>query len=58
MLNRTLFFATTLAIALLNACTPKQAQLPIDSTSVAPGTEVSSKGERLALAGIGIEVGQ
>ena len=58
MLKRTLFFATALALALLNACTPKQAQLPVDSTSVAPGTEVSRKGERLALTGTGIEVGQ
>lgn len=58
MLKRTLFFATALALALLNACTPKQAQLPIDSTSVAPGTEVSRKGERLALTGTGIEIGQ
>ena len=58
MLKRTLFFATALALALLNACTPKQAQLPVDSTSVAPGTEVSRKGERLALTGTGIGVGQ
>ena len=58
MLKRTLFFATALALALLNACTPKQAQLPIDTTSVAAGTEVSRKGERLALTGTGIEIGQ
>ncbi len=58
MLKRTLFFATGLALALLNACTPKQAQLPIDTASVVPGTEVSRKGERLALAGTGIQIGQ
>ena len=59
MLKHNILFSVGLSLTfLLNACTPKQAQLPIDSTSVAPGTEVSRKGERLSLAGTGIEVGQ
>ncbi len=43
---------------LLNACTTKQAQLPIDTTSAVPGTQVARQGETLALTGTGIAVGQ
>lgn len=50
--------AAVSALLLLNACTVKQTPLPIDTTSAVPGTEVSRKGERLALAGTGIAVGQ
>lgn len=58
MVKTILLFATGLALALLNACAPQQAQLPIDSTGVAPGTEISRNGEKLALTGTGIAVGQ
>ncbi len=43
---------------LLFACAPKQTPLTIDSQSVAPGTQVARQGEKLALTGTGIEVGQ
>jgi thiol peroxidase len=42
----------------LSACATKQAPLTIDSQSVAPGTQVARQGEKLALTGTGIEVGQ
>lgn len=59
MRKQSILFAAGLALLLLlNGCATRQAPLPIDSTSVAPGTAVSRKGERLALAGTGIEVGQ
>jgi thiol peroxidase len=53
-----LFAAAVSALLLLNACTVKQTPLPIDTTSAVPGTEVSRKGEILALTGTGIAVGQ
>lgn len=43
---------------LLFSCTPKQAALTIDVKSVAPGTSVEKGGQKLALAGTGIQVGQ
>ncbi len=43
---------------LLSACATKQSPLTIDSQSVAPGTQVVRQGEKLALTGTGIEVGQ
>jgi thiol peroxidase len=43
---------------LLSACATKQTPLTIDSESVAPGTQVARQGEKLALTGTGIEVGQ
>ena len=45
-------------IFFLSACMTKQTDLPIDTTSAVPGTEVSRKGEILALTGTGIAVGQ
>jgi len=58
MLKRKCFFAG-LALALaLGACNGQQASVPVDSTSAVPGTEVSRQGEKLALAGTGIEVGK
>lgn len=48
-----------LSLALLiGGCAPKQPSPPIDSASAVPGTEVSRKGEKLALTGTGIAVGQ
>jgi thiol peroxidase len=59
MLKRIYFFSVGLTLALLmSACTAKQANLAIDSNSVAPGTQVARQGEKLALTGTGIEVGQ
>jgi thiol peroxidase len=40
------------------ALATKQTPLTIDSESVAPGTQVARQGEKLALTGTGIEVGQ
>ncbi len=47
----------TLAL-LLTGCATKQSPLTIDSESVAPGTQVARQGEKLALTGTGIAVGQ
>lgn len=59
MFNQKLFFLVGLSLTLLlSACTTKQSPVAIDSNSVAPGTQVTKKGETLALAGTGIEVGQ
>ena len=59
MLKQSILFSVGLSLTfLLNSCAPQQANLPIDSASVAPGTEVSRKGERLTLTGTGIEIGQ
>jgi thiol peroxidase len=59
MVKKIFFFSLGLAFSLtLSACTTKQAPLVIDSTSVLPGTQVARKGEKLALTGEGIEVGQ
>ncbi len=53
------FFSVGLTLALLlSACTMKQAPLAIDSESSVPGTQVARQGEKLALTGTGIEVGQ
>ena len=52
------FAATCLAALLLIACGAKQAPLVVDSQSSVPGTQVTRKGEVLALAGTGIRVGQ
>lgn len=53
------FFAVGLVLTVfLGGCTTKQAPLVIDSTSVAPGTQVARKGEVIALTGTGIEIGQ
>jgi len=59
MFKQKLFFLVILSLTLLlSACTTKQSPVAIDSNSVAPGTQVTKKGETLALAGTGIEVGQ
>lgn len=50
--------AAGLAALLLVACGAKQAPFVIDSQSSVPGTQVTRKGEVLALAGTGIRVGQ
>jgi thiol peroxidase len=53
----TLLAGVALVLA-LGACAPKSALIAIDTTSVTPGTEVSKKGEKLALDGPGIKVGK
>lgn len=59
MFRYTLLFLAGFALTLfLSSCTTKQSPLVIDSATVAPGTQVSRKGETLALMGTGIEVGQ
>lgn len=45
-------------IALLSACATNQGSLLVDSESVLPGTQVAKKGEKFALIGDGINVGQ
>ncbi len=52
-----LFLAGFSLLFFLSSCTTKQPPLVIDSVSVAPGTQVTRKGETLALTGTGIEVG-
>lgn len=52
------YAAACLAAFLLIACGAKQAPIVIDSQSSVPGTQVTRKGEVLALAGTGIRVGQ
>jgi thiol peroxidase len=53
------FVMVGLSLALLlSGCAQKQPSPPIDSASAVPGTEVSRKGEKLALTGTGIAVGQ
>ena len=59
MLKQILFFLAGFSLTIaLNACTTKQPTMAIDSNSVVPGTQVTKQGEKLALAGTGIEVGQ
>lgn len=59
MFKQLCIFSMGLAVALmLNGCAAKQAPLAIDTSSVAPGTEVAKRGEKIALTGTGIEVGQ
>ena len=59
MIKNKIFFLAGLTLAfLLSACTTKQAPLAIDSNSVDPGTQVTRKGQELALTGTGIAVGQ
>jgi len=59
MLKQIRFTAVALTVAfLLTACATQQAPVAIDSTSVAPGTQVNKQGEVLALTGTGIQVGQ
>jgi thiol peroxidase len=59
MLRQTLLFWAVFFLALLlSSCTTKQPSLVIDSASVAPGTQVTRKGETFPLTGTGIEVGQ
>jgi thioredoxin-dependent peroxiredoxin len=59
MIRYTLLFLAGLTLTLfLSSCTTKQSPLMIDSETVAPGTQVTRKGETLALMGTGIEVGQ
>jgi len=43
---------------LLSGCAKKQAAIAIDTGSSVPGTQVAKKGEKIALMGKGIEVGQ
>ena len=59
MMKRIFLFAAVFGLLLLlNGCMIKQTHLPIDTTSAVPGTAVSRQGEKLALAGTGIAVGQ
>ena len=59
MLKHIFFFSMSLILTfLVGGCATKQTPLAIDSTSVVPGTEVAKKGEKLALTGTGIQVGQ
>ena len=53
-----LFAAAFSLFSLLSGCMMKQTHMPIDTTSAVPGTEVSRQGEKLALLGTGIAVGQ
>ncbi len=53
-----IFAAAFSLLSLFNGCMMKQTHLPIDTASAVPGTEVSRQGEKLALAGTGIAVGQ
>ncbi len=50
-----LFLATGL---ILTGCMNKQAPIIVDAESVTPGTQVTKKGQPLALTGSGIAVGQ
>jgi len=50
-------FGLTLILALA-ACTSKQEPIPIDTASVAPGTQITRQGETIALLGPGIAIGQ
>jgi thiol peroxidase len=52
------YAAACLAAFLLIGCGAKQAPLVVDSQSSVPGTQVTRKGEVLALVGTGIQVGQ
>ncbi len=59
MFKQICFFSAGLTLALLvSACAIKQAPIAIDSDSVTPGTQVARQGEKLALTGTGLEVGQ
>jgi thiol peroxidase len=58
MLKQQYFFAGLVLALALGACNGQQASVPVDSNSAVPGTEVSRQGEKLALIGTGIEVGQ
>ena len=59
MFKQIYFFSMWLTLALLlNACKTQQAPIAIDKNSVIPGTQVSRQGEKLALTGTGIKVGQ
>ncbi len=58
MFKKNIFYTIGIAFALmLSSCTTKQAPLAIDYDSAVPGTQVAKKGEPLALAGEGIQVG-
>jgi thioredoxin-dependent peroxiredoxin len=52
-----LFFGV-LCLLIMVGCGAKQPPPPIDTNSSRPGSEVSRKGEKFALLGTGIEVGQ
>lgn len=59
MLKRNCFLFVGLALGiLLSGCAAKQSALTIDKDSSIPGTQVTKKGERIALMGEGIEIGQ
>ncbi|MGB5156554.1 thiol peroxidase [Desulfobacterium sp. N47] len=45
-------------LVLLISCAKKQADMPIDTVSVSPGTQVTMKGKSLSLIGNAIEVGK
>lgn len=58
MVKQIFFVVMGLSLAIfLSSCATKQPPIVIDSASVAPGSEVTRKGETLALTGTGIEVG-
>lgn len=58
MLKQICFFSTGIILTLLLTACAKQAPLVIDSESAIPGTQVTRQGEKLALMGKGIAVGQ
>lgn len=58
MIKRKLLFLVVFTVLLLGACTAKKTNLPIDTTSAVPGTQVAKQGQELALTGTGIAVGQ
>ena len=58
MIKQFFLFLVVLTLSLLGACTAKQTNLPIDTSSAVPGTQVAKQGQELALTGTGIAVGQ
>lgn len=56
--SKYLFLAGLSLTLLLNGCATTQAPIVMDSNSAIPGTQVSKKGQELALTGTGIKVGQ
>ena len=59
MMKQVYFFSIGVILAvLLSGCKAQQPPIPIDSDSAVPGTQVTRQGEKLALTGHGIQVGQ
>jgi thiol peroxidase len=53
-----LFSAVLIFSLVLSNCTKEPSPLPIDTSSVRPGTQVTRQGEPFPLTGTGIEIGQ